>query len=93
MKVTTESNWFLLFQMPDHSNFECVVFATCPVSPIVSPLEYEKIKILRCLMLKEKSPDKWKLLMNLQSHIANRKQDVAAVSRELLYNCLKSPIG
>lgn len=72
--------------MPDHANFECTVFAECPVSPITNPPEYEKIKILRCLMLKEKNPDKWKLLMSLQSHTEARKQDVYAVSCYISYN-------
>jgi len=66
--------------MPDHANYECMVFAECPVSPITNPPEYEKIKILRCLMLKEKNPERWNLLMGLESHAEVRKQNFYAVS-------------
>jgi len=59
------------------------VFAECPVSPITDPFEYEKIKVLRCLLLKEKRPDLWALLLTLESHTDTRKENFVAVSNAI----------
>lgn len=77
-------------QMPDHSEYECKIFAESPVSPVVTPSEYEKIKTLRLLLLKEKYPEKWKLILDLESRESMRRQNFYAVTSDIaLYKFIK----
>lgn len=76
--------------MPDHANYECKIFAESPVSPVVNPSEYEKIKILRLLLLKEKHPEKWALIRSLESRESIRRQNFFAVTTDIaLYKFIK----
>ncbi len=68
------------FQIPDHADFECSVFANNPVSPIVHSNEYKKIKILRSLLLRQKNPARWNKILDLDSHEDLRKGNLCAVS-------------
>ncbi|ODN00252.1 Protein msta, isoform A [Orchesella cincta] len=76
--------------MPDHANYECKIFAESPVNPVVNPPEYEKIKILRILLLKEKCPEKWELIRSLESRETIRRQNFCAVTTDIaLYKFIK----
>ena len=64
----------------DVHQLECEVFARVDFEadvedPKVPDDHYAAILPLRCIRLKEKDPEKWKLFQSFQSHCSERKQD------------------
>jgi hypothetical protein len=69
-----------LFQMAQHADFECKIFATNKIQPYFrKPVQYDLINTLRSLLLMWLDPEKWEELAQLESHSEARSKHPDAV--------------
>jgi hypothetical protein len=78
---------FLISQGKIHSEFECRILAENKVLFRNLKDDYLGIKVLRCLLLRDKDADKWKLLLQHDAQLHNRSQDLKTKEpREHVFN-------
>ncbi|ODN04487.1 Protein msta, isoform A [Orchesella cincta] len=58
-----------------HARYECAVFAKNFVEELEEPFQYELVRILRCLLTREKDASKFKELMKLEAGCEKRQKD------------------
>jgi len=65
----------LLYQGKLHSTYECEILSRNQVTMIDPRLDYAAIKILRCILMRDKEPVKWELLIQHDAQLENRAAD------------------
>lgn len=55
-----------------HATYECEIFAENGVEELEDSFQYELVRILRCLLTKNKDPEKFSQLMDLEGALEER---------------------